>query len=149
MDDLTKLLAIEEIKQVKARYFRTMDTKDWDGYAEVFAPDAVMDMRSEGSRDGVARDEMVTTGNRAIAEFVKAAIDTVTTVHHGHMPEVTFTSDMTADVIWAMEDKLRWPEGSPISTLHGYGHYHETYRLVDGAWKIQTLRLTRLRIDAV
>ncbi len=149
MDALEKLLAIEEIKQVKARYFRTMDTKDWDGYANVFAPDAVMDMRSEGSRDGVTVAEPVTTGNRAIAEYVKAAIDVVTTVHHGHMPEITFTSDTTADVIWAMEDKLRWPDGFPIKTMHGYGHYHETYRLVDGAWKIQTLRLSRLRVDAV
>ena len=29
---------IEAIKQLKARYFRTMDTKDWDGFADVFAP---------------------------------------------------------------------------------------------------------------
>jgi SnoaL-like domain len=147
MDAVDKLLAIEEIKQVKARYFRTMDTKDWDAYAEVFAPDAVMDMRSE-MRDGVTEGEGVTTGNRAIAEFVKGSIDVVTTVHHGHMPEITFTSDTTANVIWAMEDKLRWPDGYPIKTMHGYGHYHETYRCIDGAWKIQTIRLTRLRVDA-
>ena len=30
---------IEAIKQLKARYFRTMDTKDWAGMREVFADD--------------------------------------------------------------------------------------------------------------
>jgi hypothetical protein len=29
----SKSAGIEEIKQLKARYFRCMDTKDWDGYA--------------------------------------------------------------------------------------------------------------------
>ena len=46
MDDLERLVAIEEIKQLKARYFRCMDTKDWEGFAEVFAPDAVEAIRS-------------------------------------------------------------------------------------------------------
>jgi hypothetical protein len=46
-----------------------------------------------------------------------------------------------------MEDKLRWPPGSPIHTLHGYGHYHETYEKVDGRWRIKTITLTRVRVD--
>ena len=33
-----ELDAIEEIKSLKARYFRCMDTKDWDGFQAVFAP---------------------------------------------------------------------------------------------------------------
>ena len=141
MDTVERLAAIEEIKQVKARYFRCMDTKDWDGFAAVFAPDAVMDMRSEDPGSGLNE------GNQVIADYVRNAVDAVVTVHHGHMPEVEITSPTTATVIWAMEDKLRWPEGSPISALHGYGHYHETYTLVDGAWKIKTLTLKRLRLD--
>jgi len=48
-----------------------------------------------------------------------------------------------------MEDKLRWAEGSdsPIRALHGYGHYHETYRKIGGEWRIQSMKLTRLRLD--
>jgi len=136
MDSTQRLDAIEEIKQLKARYFRCMDTKDWDGLAEVFAPDAVMDMSSE-MRDGTTEGEGITRGNRAIAAFVKGAVDPVTTVHHGHMPEIEILSATEARGIWAMEDKLRWPEGSPIRTMHGYGHYHETYEKVDGAWRIK------------
>jgi hypothetical protein len=141
------LMAIEQIKQLKASYFRCMDTKDWDGFAQVFAPDAVMDMSSE-MRDGTTGGTGITHGNRAIAAFVRSAVDTVQTVHHGHMPEIELTSPTTAKGIWAMEDKLRWPDGAPIRTMHGYGHYHESYEKVDGEWRIKTIRLTRLRVDA-
>ena len=30
---------IEEIKQLKARYFRLMDTKQWDEWADLFTDD--------------------------------------------------------------------------------------------------------------
>jgi hypothetical protein len=60
------------------------------------------------------------------------------------MPEIELTSATTAKGIWAMQDLLRWPDGRELS---GYGHYHETYQRVDGAWRIKTLKLTRLRMD--
>ena len=44
---------IEAIKRLKARYFRLMDTKQWDDFATVFAEDAVMDMSGELERNGV------------------------------------------------------------------------------------------------
>jgi len=138
-----RLEALEEIKALKARYFRCMDTKDWDGFAAVFAPDAVMDMTGEvpEGEDGITR------GSREIAAFVRRMIDDVTTVHHGHMPEIELTSPTSATGVWAMEDMLRWPPGSFLVSLHGYGHYHETYEKVDGRWLITALRLTRLRLD--
>ena len=146
MDTVERLEAIEEIKQLKAHYFRCLDTKDWDGFAGVFAPDAVMDMSSE-MRDGTTQGEGITKGNREIAAFVRGAVDPVVTVHHGHTPEIDITWATTATGIWAMEDKLRWPEGSPLRTMHGHGHYHETYEKVDGRWLIKPLTLSRLRVD--
>ena len=142
LDTVERLEAIEEIKQLKARYFRCMDTKDWDGFTAVFAPDARMDVSEEVS-DGSG----VTTGSREITAFVRGSIETVTTVHHGHTPEIDVTSPTNATGVWAMEDHLWWPEGSPIATMHGYGHYHETYEKVDGQWRIKSTTLTRLRTD--
>lgn len=128
-----------QIMQLKARYFRMMDTKDWDGLAAVFTEDVQIDMTSEGA--GVTR---------SVSEylpFLRSHIEAATTVHHGHMPEITFTSATAATGIWAMEDMVWWPEGSPTSSLHGYGHYHETYAKADGEWRIATMTLTRLRRD--
>lgn len=128
---------IEAIKQLKARYFRTMDTKDWDGMRAVFTDDVVVDTMSSGG--GV-----VSGGDEFIA-FLRSMIGDVITVHHGHMPEITLTSATSATGIWAMEDRLRWPDGTE---LDGYGHYHEVYEKRDGEWRIRSTTLTRLRLDA-
>jgi len=142
VEPLERLEAIEEIKRLKARYFRCMDTKDWYGLAGVFAPDAVMDMSGETGDDrGLVR------GAAEIVAFVRDAIETVHTVHHGHTPEIEVTSSTTASGIWAMEDTLRWPDGGPLRGLHGYGHYHESYERVGGQWFITSTTLTRLRVD--
>jgi len=132
---------IEAITQLKARYFRTMDTKDWAAMHEVFAPDVVIDTTEDGAP--------LIEGRDAFLEFLAPTLADVTTVHHGHMPEIELTSDTTATGIWAMEDHLWWPEGSPLQHLHGYGHYHETYVKLPEGWRIQTLKLTRLRRDFV
>ena len=72
--------------------------------------------------------------------------------HHGHQPEIELTGDDEATGIWAMEDVLVWPADG--YRLRGTGHYWETYRKVDGEWKIASMKLTRLyvfveRIDPV
>jgi uncharacterized protein (TIGR02246 family) len=127
---------VEAIKQLKARYFRTMDTKDWDGMRAVFTDDVVVDVTDSGGE--------VVCGADAFIVFLRDTLADVVTVHHGHMPEIELTSPTTATGVWAMEDLLRWPNGME---MHGYGHYLETYERVDGAWLIKTTTLTRLRID--
>jgi hypothetical protein len=143
---MERLIAIEAIKTLKARYFRCMDTKDWAGLEAVFADDAEFDMRGEVADKSKAAEGLV-VGAAAIAAFIRSAVETLVTVHHGHMPEITLTSPTTASGLWAMEDVLRWPEGAPLKTLHGHGHYHETYSLTPQGWRIQSSRLTRLRVD--
>lgn len=127
---------VEAIKVLKARYFRLLDTKDWDGLRREFTDDAVVDTSGSGGP--------VFTGADAFIGFLRETLDGVVTVHHGHMPEIAVTSATTATGIWAMEDLLRWPNGD----MRGYGHYHETYEKTGGAWRIRTSALTRLRIDA-
>ena len=144
--DQERLAAIEEIHQLKSRYFRFMDTKDWAGLETIFTADCVFDMRSE-ARDKSRAAEALVVGATAIAAAMRHAVQDLVTVHHGHMPEIEVTSPTTAKGIWAMEDVLRWPEGAPMKTLQGYGHYHETYERVDGRWLIKSLRLSRLRVD--
>src|SRR6266487_3963844 len=76
VNTVERLEAIEEIKQLKARYFRCMDRKDWDGFASVFAPDARMDVSGELANEAAGRG--VTIGDHEIADFVRASIDDVT-----------------------------------------------------------------------
>jgi len=129
---------IEAIKQLKARYFRTMDTKDWEGMRQVFTDDVVMDTTDSGGG--------VVTGADEFLAFLQEVLAGAVTIHQGHMPEITVTSRTTATGIWALEDTIQWPDGS---TLHGWGHYHETYEHADGEWRISSSTLTRLRTDFV
>jgi uncharacterized protein (TIGR02246 family) len=128
--------AIEAIKQLKARYFRTMDTKDWDSMRAVFTDDVVIDTTDSGGRVVRGADEFMA--------FLRGVLADVITVHHGHMPEIALTSPTTATGIWAMEDLLRWPNGTE---MRGFGHYHETYEKVADRWLIKTSTLTRVRVD--
>jgi hypothetical protein len=139
VNDIEKLLAIEEIKNLKARYFRCVDTKDWHGFKAVFAPDARFDIT-----DDVAGCVLV---GPEIADKVSGLLAGCDSIHHGHCPEIEITSNTTATGIWAMEDLLRWGEESPNQTAHGYGHYFETYEKASGRWYIKTMKLRRLRVD--
>jgi hypothetical protein len=135
------LLDIEEIKQLKARYFRLMDTKAWDEWGEVFATDALME---------VPEAQLVINGRAEIVAMVSGALAEARSAHHGHMPEIELTGPDTARGIWAMFDFVEWPapDGAAVGAgLHGYGHYHEEYVREEGRWRIATLRLDRLRID--
>jgi hypothetical protein len=143
MTDVDRLMAIHEISHLKARYFRCVDAKDWDGFEAVFTPDAVADYTPPGGEPG----KWTAIGAANIVAFAKSVIAPAITVHHGHMPEIEVTSPETATGIWSMEDWIWWPEGSRRKTLHGRGHYHETYRKAGGRWLIETLKLTRLRVD--
>ena len=144
MTDLERLLAIEEIKQVKARYFWGLDHKDWDLWrAEVWAPDGELHVPE-------FRDEPFSGLDAVIAYVSEAAADQVS-VHHGHMPIIEFVSDTQARVIWAMEDRLYRTAGQPLfdgsTWLLGFGHYHETYVRRPEGWRIARSQLTRLRVE--
>lgn len=136
---LQELLDIEQIGQLKARYFRLVDTKQWDDWGLVFATNAVME---------IPEGELVYNGREEIVASVSAMLIDVRTLHHGHMPEIEITGDGTARGVWAMFDYVEWPEQSGERVgLHGYGHYVEEYVREDGAWRIARTRLERLRVD--
>jgi uncharacterized protein (TIGR02246 family) len=127
---------IEAIRRLKARYFRLMDTKDWDGMRQVFTDDVVIDTSEAGGN--------VVSGADEFMAFLRDALRDAVTVHQGHMPEIDITSDTTATGIWALNDIIVWSSGM---RLDGYGHYHETYEKSDGVWRIKSSKLTRLHTD--
>jgi SnoaL-like protein len=131
-----RLAAIEDIKQLKARYFRLMDTKYWSELRGVFTDDARMDI-----------DGFVSEGGDAIIAFMSQVLAPLRTVHHGHMPEIDVTAADRASGVWAMFDYVEFPADGPPQGFEGFGHYHDEYRLEDGVWRIASTRVTRLRVD--
>ena len=136
LPDHDHLLEIEAIKQLKARYCRLLDTKDWTAWRGIFADDFVSDTSEAGGKIISGADDFVA--------FTRKALGTQPTVHQVHAPEIELTSPTTARGVWALEDVVRF---GPGVNLHGYGHYTETYEKVDGQWRIKSSKLTRLRED--
>lgn len=148
-----QLLAIESIKNTFAARLRCMDNKQWEIYPTLHTEDVVSEtwggapIDRQPQTDGVANRVV---GNERLARTISALLDgatKITSVHHGHTPEIELTSNVTARGIWAMEDKLWWTNGDHEEHLHGYGHYHEEYRQEGGRWLISYRSLTRLRVD--
>ena len=136
--DPSTLADVEAIRQLKARYFRHIDCGEWNEFEALFTPDATLD-----GGNGIRR------GASEIRATVESRLAGVSTVHHGHTPEITVHADGTADGVWAMQDRLEWPEqsaeiGAPVG-YEGAGHYCDRYvRGDDGAWRIESIQLTRL-----
>jgi hypothetical protein len=126
---------VEEIKKLKARYFRSLDSKDWDTYGAVFADEVAVDLRRAGGGQ-----------YHGVGEFVAYArtLKIVQSVHHGHMPEIDLTTATTATGVWAMEDYNIWEDGTQN---HGWGHYLETYEKRADRWCIKTMKLSYLRVE--
>jgi hypothetical protein len=135
---------IEAIKQVKARYFRYLDTKQWDRWRTVFTDD----LRLEGTtRPYAGPDEFV--------DGVRSWLGPAVTIHQGHIPEVILTSPTTARAITPMFDWVEFHDraddnrGGEHRGFVGFGHYEEEYRKEPDGWKISMLRLTRLHLEPI
>ena len=137
MRTISELAEIEAIRQLKAHYFRCLDTQDWPGWRACFAHDLEARFDTEG-------DPLIVSGADALVAAIGGSLKGATSVHHGHTPEIALTGPDSATGVWAMVDRLQIP-GQP--EMRGYGHYHELYRKLDGQWRIARLHVTRLRTD--
>jgi SnoaL-like domain len=132
---------LEELRKLKARYCRFLDTKDVESWCSVFTPDVVVTLDMAVSVGGA--DPLTAAPINGVDNFVPTVLgglQGVATMHHCHTPELTLTSASSATGIWAMEDLLIFGDGRQ---MHGAGHYHETYAKTDGSWRIKSLHLTR------
>ena len=138
MDDaVQRLLDIEEIKQLKARYWRYLDTQDFASWRTVLTDDFHFEA-----------DTYAGTGADEIVRVISTALAGAKTVHRGHRPEITITGADSATGIWSFDD---WVEHAPdadgnVRGFRGYGHYHERYVRTPDGWKIGHSVVERLRV---
>ncbi|WP_330252830.1 nuclear transport factor 2 family protein [Nocardia sp. NBC_00565] len=136
MVDPDTLQAINAIESLKARYFRSLDTKDWSAFGSVLADDVDVDMTPVG---GVR-----VNGASNYVSALQHDYGTTVTVHHGHMPEIAITGVGAATGTWAVQVLLVRPDGG---RLLSFGHDRDTYGIRDGRWVITGTKSTRLQSD--
>lgn len=134
MTDIERLVALEDIKVLKARRDQAIDTKNWDLYHSLHAEDHISHHADEGYSQWIGPDKMI--------EGVKASLKGKRSSHHSHTPDITFESPTKANAIWGMED-LIFDEETLELLLHGFGFYHESCEKRDGEWKFTYRQLRR------
>ena len=136
LEPLAILLALEELRGLKARYFRLLDTKDFDAFDELFT----VDFRYLDDAKGI-----VLEGRAAFVAFIRERHARSVSVHLGHDPELRLVSAEEAHGIWAMTDHVILPgEGNARRVQRGAGHYRDRYRRESGRWCIAESHLSRL-----
>lgn len=137
MADIEYLDAYVAISQVKARYCRTLDAKDWEAFTELFTED--FEWEGPGVEPIKGRDKVIA--------FIRASVSDARTCHQVHVPEIELHGD-EAQVVWAMQDRNTWdPPHHGISTQRGFGQYFERYVRENGEWKIAAQQLRYFHLD--
>ncbi len=133
---LQQLSDLEDIRTLKHRYFRGIDTADLALLGTLFTPDLTVDYRGGTYRVRLeGRDNML--------EFLANSFHSgAVAMHHGHMPEITLTGENDAEGIWYLEDIFIDVERS--SHTIGSAIYRDVYRREDGAWKIARTEYDRV-----
>jgi hypothetical protein len=126
---------LEAIRRLKYAYFRTLDLKQFDALGELLAEDA-----TASYEDG----QTVLEGRAAIVGWLASALSDpgIVTEHHGHHPEITFTSDLTAEGTWYLQDRVIVPAADV--EIGGTAFYEDRYRLTGAGWRIAHTGYTRV-----
>jgi len=133
-------LEIEQIRQLKARYIRHGDTKNWQEFSKVFTVDfeGIFDVMPRNRQSDPNSATIV--GRDAFINGMSTMVVDIITVHQVFSSEIILTGPRSANGIWAMHDFVQMPN----CIFKGWGHYHDSYVKLDGAWKIKRSHTTRL-----
>ncbi len=131
MTVLQRLEALEEIKLLKARRDRFVDTKDWDALE-------ALHVAEHQSHNG---DYPPWSSAAEMIANVREIMKDLRTAHHSHTPEITFESSTRASGIWAMNGISLWNQGDEEHWFVACGHYFETYEKRGGRWLFSSRRL--------
>ena len=117
MDDITA------ISQLKYRYLRSLDTKEWKEFADCFVPEATGDYNG-----------LVFADREALVAYMRENLgEGLLTMHQVHHPEITVGGD-GARARWYLQDKVIVPAFSFM--LEGAAFYDDRYVRTPAGWRV-------------
>ena len=119
---------VRAIEELKYRYIRAVDLKDWDLLTSTLTDDAIASYSG-----GV----VTLSGRDAIVKYLRDNLGSETriTSHKVHHPEIALNGDGSASGVWALEDVVLDLDSG--FRIEGAAYYHDCYVLTDGAWLIR------------
>ena len=114
---------LEQIRQLKYRYLRTLDTKQWDDFADCFVPEATADYAGLAFPD-----------REALVDYMRTNLcPAIVTMHHCHHQEITVDGD-TATGRWYLHDQVISAEYR--FKLEGAAFYDDRYVRTPDGWRV-------------
>jgi hypothetical protein len=133
---LQQLSDLEEIRVLKSRYFRGIDTADWCLLEGMFTADVNVEY--------IGGDYHVKLrGAEAMMIFLANSFHSGTlAMHQGHLPEITFTGPDSAEGLWYLEDIFINLE----EKFHTFGTaiYRDSYVRDGSRWQIASTVYDRI-----
>lgn len=142
---LEKLLAIEDIKTLRAKYCRSIDSHSFDRLCEVLTEDFVLDMSPTGRVLGAdvqpiaGRDTVIGMMHRAFAPLNML-------LHIVTIPEIEFQDAAHATGVWRQETFIKETRPDLPGVGLAYATVFDTYRKEadqkeNGGWRIASVRV--------
>lgn len=143
MEDVTRLLTIQALIELRARHNRLIDTRRWADLPILFTGDFVYERPPPGAnRDDAQLERYV--GSDAMLSILQSNGASGITAHHACLPELEIIDAEHAEGLWAVSAEVH-AEAAPHEQVYRLvGYCHDTYRKVDGAWRFASIRLERL-----
>ena len=106
--------------------------------------DALGALLTEDATASYEDGKTVLEGRSAIVSWLTAVLGEpgIVTEHHGHHPEITFTSPTTATGVWYLQDRVIVPAADV--EISGTAFYDDRYRLTEEGWRIAHTGYTRV-----
>ncbi len=127
---ITRLEDIEAIKALKHKYLNACDAKEPERVRACFVDGAIIDAGPMGFYDNA--DDFVTLFKQA------GCHPHIVDMHHGSNPEIDIVSDVDATAVWALYFYTMNTDAQTYRQMAG--RYFDSYRKVDGEWKIAATR---------
>ncbi len=118
MDEVERLVAIEEIKKLKGRYQRALDAGRWDEFELCLTED--FSVFEDGLSERIHGRDTVLDATRRGFEVRR---EQGGWKHHMILPDIEITSQTTARGTWTLTAFDGW--------------YEDRYAKEDGRWKVQ------------
>lgn len=114
---------LEQIRQLKYRYLRSLDLKRWDEFAGCFVPDAT------GDYAGLTFDD-----REALVAFMREHMGAeLISMHQAHHPEIELDGDRATGT-WYLQDRVLVPGQHLV--LEGAAFYRDRYVRTPSGWRI-------------
>lgn len=151
MTETERLAAIEAIRDIRAKYWRGVDTSDGELVRSILAEDCVLDYMGccTDPVSGVDHMPEMNVVLKGRFSWISDAFEgpRIVTVHQGHQHEIVVSGKTSAEGIWYFTDRFFVPPGGSFTRLTGYGTYHDTYEKADDGWKLKTTRIERIWVE--